>query len=117
MTWILIAELAVMLACIWLGSRHGGIALGFWGGVGLLIITFVFREAPAKPPVDVMLIILAVTCATATMQAAGGIAFFVRMAEKIIKRYPERITIIAPLVAYLFTFAAGTAMSMIFGRE
>ena len=108
MTWILIAELAVMLACIWLGSRHGGIALGFWGGVGLLIITFVFREAPAKPPVDVMLIILAVTCATATMQAAGGIAFFVRMAEKIIKRYPERITIIAPLVAYLFTFAAGT---------
>lgn len=108
MTWILIAELAVMLACIWLGSRHGGIALGFWGGVGLLILTFGFREAPAEPPVDVMLIILAVTCATATMQAAGGIAFFVRMAEKIIHRYPERITIIAPLVAYLFTFAAGT---------
>lgn len=108
MAWILVAELAVMLICIWLGSRHGGIALGFWGGIGLLIITFVFREAPASPPVDVMLIILAVTCATATMQAAGGIDFFVRMAEKIIKRYPERITIIAPLVAYIFTFAAGT---------
>lgn len=30
------------------------------------------------------------------------------MAEKIIKRYPERITFIAPLVAYIFTFAAGT---------
>lgn len=108
MAWILLAELAVMLACIWLGSRHGGIALGFWGGIGLLILTFVFRETPAKPPVDVMLIILAVTCATATMQAAGGIDFFVRMAEKIIKRYPERITFIAPMVAYIFTFAAGT---------
>ncbi|MDV2426566.1 MULTISPECIES: anaerobic C4-dicarboxylate transporter [Corynebacterium] len=108
MAWILVAELAVMLACIWLGSRHGGIALGFWGGIGLLILSFIFRETPAKPPVDVMLIILAVTCATATMQAAGGIAFFVRMAEKIIKRYPERITFIAPLVAYIFTFAAGT---------
>ncbi|MFV8380635.1 anaerobic C4-dicarboxylate transporter [Corynebacterium hindlerae] len=108
MDWILVIELVVMLFCIWLGSRSGGIALGFWGGVGLLIITFVFREVPTEPPVDVMLIILAVTCATATMQAAGGIDFMVRIAEAIIKKYPSRITFVAPLVAYLFTFAAGT---------
>lgn len=101
-------QLTIMLLCIWLGSRKGGIALGFWGGVGLLIITFGFRQAPAEPPVDVMLIILAVTCATAAMEAAGGIAFLVRIAEGIIRRYPQRITIIAPLVAYVFTFAAGT---------
>lgn len=108
MDWILVTELVIMLLCIWLGSRSGGISLGFWGGVGLLIICFGFREVPTEPPVDVMLIILAVTCATATMQAAGGIDFLVRMAEAIIKKYPSQITFVAPLVAYLFTFAAGT---------
>lgn len=105
---ILVLQLVIMLLCIWIGSRQGGIALGFWGGVGLLVITFGFRQAPAEPPVDVMLIILAVTCATAAMQAAGGIAFLVRLAEGIIRQYPRRITVIAPLVSYLFTFAAGT---------
>lgn len=108
MDWILFTELAVMLVCIWLGSRSGGISLGFWGGVGLVVLAFVFREAPAEPPIDVMLIILAVTCATATMQAAGGIDFLVTIAQAIIKKYPSRITFVAPLVSYIFTFAAGT---------
>ncbi|WP_347351064.1 anaerobic C4-dicarboxylate transporter family protein [Intrasporangium sp.] len=101
-------ELAVVLAVIALGARKGGIALGLWGGVGVLVLTVVFREQPAAPPIDVMLIILAVISAAAAMEAAGGVAWLVGVAERIIRRYPQQITIVAPLVAYLFTFGAGT---------
>ena len=104
----LVGQVVVMLACIWAGSRKGGMALGFWGGVGLLVVCVGFGAAPAAPPVDVMLIILAVLCATASMEAAGGVDFLVRVAERIIRRYPSRVTVVAPLVAYAFTVAAGT---------
>lgn len=98
----------VVLACIAIGARKGGIALGFWGGVGLVIITMVFREPAATPPWDVMLIILSVICATAGMQAAGGIDFLVAIAARIIRRHPSRITFLGPLVAWIFTACAGT---------
>jgi len=39
---------------------------------------------------------------------AGGIDFLVRIAEKIIRKNPKQVTIVAPLVTYGFTFAAGT---------
>lgn len=108
MDWKFFIELAVVLGVIALGARKGGIALGLWGGVGVLILTVVFREQPAAPPIDVMLIILAVITAAAAMEAAGGIRYLVGVAEKIIRRYPQHITIVAPLVSYLFTFGAGT---------
>lgn len=108
MDWIFLLELLTVLAVIALGARKGGIALGMWGGVGLLILTVVFREQPAAPPINVMLIILAVISAAAVMEAAGGINWLVSVAERIIRRYPKHITIVAPLVSYLFTFGAGT---------
>lgn len=109
MEWLkFIAEIVVVLGCIALGARRGGIALGFWGGVGMLVIVMVFREPAADPPMDVMLIILAVICATASMQAAGGIDYLVGVAARIIRRHPDRITFIGPLVAWLFTVCAGT---------
>jgi anaerobic C4-dicarboxylate transporter-like protein len=108
MEWKFLVELAVVLGVIALGARKGGIALGLWGGVGLLILTVVFREQPAAPPIDVMLIILAVISAAAAMEAAGGIDWLVGVAERMIRRWPQHITIVAPLVAYLFTFGAGT---------
>jgi anaerobic C4-dicarboxylate transporter len=107
--WLVFAvELAVVLVCIALGARQGGIALGFWGGLGMVIIVMVFREPASDPPMDVMLIILSVICATATMQAAGGIDYLVGIAARIIRRHPDRITFIGPLVAWLFTVCAGT---------
>lgn len=108
MDWKFLVELVVVLGVIALGARKGGIALGLWGGVGVLILTVVFREEPATPPIDVMLIILAVISAAAAMEAAGGIDWLVSVAEKIIRRYPQHITLVAPLVAYAFTFGAGT---------
>lgn len=108
MDWKFTIELIVVLGVIALGARKGGIALGLWGGVGVLILTVVFREKPSAPPIDVMLIILAVISAAAAMEAAGGIAWLVSVAERVIRRFPQHITIVAPLVAYLFTFGAGT---------
>ncbi len=63
---------------------------------------------PTSPPIDVMLIILAVIIASAVMETAGGIKFLVGVAERIIRRYPKQSTVVAPLVSYLFTFGAGT---------
>jgi anaerobic C4-dicarboxylate transporter len=108
MDWKFVVELGVVLGVIALGARKGGISLGLWGGVGLLILTVVFREQPAAPPIDVMLIILAVISAAAAMEAAGGIDWLVGVAERMIRRWPQHITIVAPLVAYVFTFGAGT---------
>ena len=108
MDWKFLLELMVVLGVIALGARKGGIGLGLWGGVGVLILTVVFREQPAEPPIDVMLIILAVISAAAAMEAAGGIDWLVGVAERVIRRFPQHITIVAPLVAYLFTFGAGT---------
>ena len=104
----LILEFAVVLAAIFLGSRSGGVGLGLWGGAGVLVLTFIFGLAPTAPPVDVMLIILAVIMAAAVMEAAGGIDYLVELAERIIRRNPRQITIVAPLVCYLFPFGAGT---------
>ncbi|MCE5334798.1 MAG: anaerobic C4-dicarboxylate transporter [Desulfobacteraceae bacterium] len=101
-------EFAVVIGAILLGSRSGGVGLGLWGGVGVLVLAYVFGLPPTAPPVDVMLIILAVIMATSVMEAAGGIDFLVRSAEGIIRKNPRQITIVAPLVSYAFTFGAGT---------
>jgi anaerobic C4-dicarboxylate transporter DcuA len=104
----LICEFVVVLAAIFLGSRSGGVGLGLWGGVGVLVLSYAFELPPTMPPIDVMLIILAVIMAAAVMEAAGGIDYLVGLAERIIRRNPRQITLIAPLVCYLFPFGAGT---------
>ena len=103
--WI---ELVIVLAVIFIGARFNGVGLGIWGGVGLFLIAVLFGVKPTAPPVDVLLIILAVVTAAATMDAAGGIDFLVSVAERIIRANPKYITILAPLVTWLFTFLAGT---------
>ena len=55
-----------------------------------------------------MLIILAVIMAASVMDAAGGIDFLVRIAERIIRANPKYVTIVAPLTTWSFTFVAGT---------
>jgi anaerobic C4-dicarboxylate transporter DcuA len=108
MTLKLLLEFAVVLAAIFLGSRAGGVGLGFWGGVGVLVLTYGFGLPPTSPPIDVMLIILAVIMAASVMEAAGGIDYLVNVAERIIRRNPRQITLVAPVVAYGFTLGAGT---------
>ncbi|MGI9279305.1 MAG: anaerobic C4-dicarboxylate transporter family protein [Endozoicomonas sp.] len=101
-------QFLVVLACILIGARMGGIGLGLMGGVGLAILSFVFGLQPTSPPIDVMLMIVAVVSAAACMQAAGGLDYLVQIAEKMLRKNPRRITFVAPLVTYIFTLFAGT---------
>ncbi len=105
MFWV---ELIIVLAIIFWGVRRGGTFLAMAGGVGMLIMTFVLRVKPSDPPITVILIMIAVICAASTMQACGGLEFMVKIAEKILRRNPQMITVLAPVVSYLFTFMCGT---------
>ncbi len=104
----MLIQLAFVLLAIIIGARLGGIGLGVLGGLGLGILTFCFDLQPTSPPVDVMLMIVAVIAAASCMQAAGGLDLMVRWAEKLLRKNPQQITILSPLVTYLFTFIAGT---------
>lgn len=104
----MLIQLLFVLVCIIVGARIGGIGLGVMGGLGVAILTFVFGLEPTAPPIDVMLMIAAVISAAGAMQAAGGLDFLVKIAERILRRHPQYVTILAPLVTYTFTFLAGT---------
>ena len=105
MFWL---EFAVVLAAIFVGARLGGIGLGVMGGLGLAVLTFLFHLQPTAPPIDVMLMITAVVTAAGVLQAAGGLDYLVRMAEKILRKHPDRITFLGPIVTYFFTLFSGT---------
>lgn len=104
----LILEFLVILGALAMGARTGGVGLGLWGAVGLLILVTGFGVTPAALPGDVLLIVLTVIMAASAMEVAGGIDFLVRIAERIIRKNPKQVTVVAPLVTYGFTFAAGT---------
>ena len=104
----MLIQLLFVLVCIIVGARIGGVGLGVMGGLGVAILTFVFGLQPTSPPIDVMLMIAAVISAAGAMQAAGGLDFLVGVAEKILRKHPQNVTLLAPLVTYSFTFLAGT---------
>lgn len=105
MIWV---QLAIVLFFLFVGARIGGAGLGLMGGLGLAVLVFVFGLKPTSAPVDVMLMILAVVSAAATLQAAGGLDYMVRLAERLLRRNPKYITFMAPIVTWVFTFFAGT---------
>ena len=105
---MMLVQLLLVLVCIIIGARLGGIGLGVMGGLGVALLTFLFGLEPGALPIDVMLMIAAVISAAACMQAAGGLDYMVRLAERILRSNPQYITILAPLVTYTFTFLAGT---------
>ncbi|EKN63268.1 anaerobic c4-dicarboxylate membrane transporter family protein [Schinkia azotoformans MEV2011] len=105
MFWV---QFFILLACIFVGARLGGLGLGVMGGVGLAILVFVFGLEPTSAPIDVMLMILAVITAAGALQASGGMDYLVYIAEKALRKNPKRITFMAPIITYLFTLCAGT---------
>lgn len=105
----LIGESIVVLAAILFGVRTGGVAIGLWGGVGATVLVFGFGEALGSPPIDALLIIIAVILATSTLEASGGIAWMVSVAARMIVRRPRAVTVVAPLVSLLFSIGAGTS--------
>ena len=104
----MLIQLLFVITFIILGALTGGIGLGVMGGAGVALLTIVFGLEPTAPPIDVMLMIAAVISAAACMQAAGGLDYMVKLAERVLRKHPQYVTIIAPLVTYTFTFLAGT---------
>ena len=101
-------QILVILACLLLGVHYGGIGLGLISGVGLVILVFVFGLTPGEPPVDVMLTILAVIGCASVLQGAGGLNVMMQFAEKILRRHPKYITILAPITTWTLTLMCGT---------
>lgn len=108
MEYLICVQFLVVLFAIFIGARVGGIGLGVFGMIGLGILVFGFGLKIGKPPVDVMLMIVAVITAAAALQGAGGLDYLVKIAEKILRRNPAMITIVAPIVCYIFTLFSGT---------
>lgn len=101
-------QIIVVLICLFYGAKKGGIALGLLGGIGILMLVFVFHIKPGKPAIDVMLTILAVVVASATLQASGGLDVMLQIAERILRRNPKFLTILAPFVTCFLTILCGT---------
>lgn len=101
-------QLIFVLICLFYGARKGGIALGLLGGIGLFLLVFLFHVKPGAPAVAVMLTILAVVVASATLQASGGLDVMLQIAERILRRNPKFITILAPFVTCFLTILCGT---------
>jgi anaerobic C4-dicarboxylate transporter DcuB len=104
----ILLQVAVILVCLFYGARKGGVALGLLGGIGIVIMTFVFDLPPGKPPVDVMLTIIAVVAASATLQASGGLEVLLKGAEKLLRRNPKYVSILAPFTTCVLTILCGT---------
>jgi anaerobic C4-dicarboxylate transporter DcuA/anaerobic C4-dicarboxylate transporter DcuB len=108
--WILVAvQGLVVIGFIALGVRSGGIGLGLWGGVGTLVLVFLFGLDPGEPPISAILIIIAVISAAAAMQAAGGVDYMVQIASAALRARPKALNFAAPYVSYLLTILTGTS--------
>ena len=108
-TFLVLFQLLIVLALIFIGARVGGIGLGIYGMVGVFILVFIFGVHPGKVPIDVMLIIASVITTTAALQAAGGLDYLVGLAAKFLRKHPTHITYYGPLTTWLFCLVAGTA--------
>lgn len=108
--WILLAvQGLVVVFFIFLGVRSGGIGLGLWGGVGTLVLVFVFGLDPGEPPTSAMLIIIAVVSAAAAMEAAGGVDYMVSIASSALRARPKALNFVAPYISYVLTILTGTS--------
>ncbi len=106
--WQFALQLIIVLVCLFYGARKGGVALGLLGGIGLVILVFLFNVKPGNPSIAVMLTILAVVAASATLQASGGLDVMLQIAERLLRRNPKYVSILAPLVTFSLTILCGT---------
>ena len=106
---ILALQILIVLGAIVLGARLGSIAIGFAGGLGVLLLSLTGVPVTAEDiPFDVIGIIMCVIAAISAMQRAGGMDYLVHLAERFLRRNPRQITLWAPVVTWLMTVFAGT---------
>jgi len=105
---LMIIQLCIVLGALWVGSRYGSLALGAISGIGLAILVFCFSLKPGTPPTDVIYIIIAAVTCAGIMQASGGMDWLIQIAEKMLRKHPDRITFLAPLTTFFLTVLVGT---------
>ena len=104
----MVIELLVVLLALYVGSRYGSLALGAISGIGLALLVFGFGMKPGSPPTDVIYIIIAAVTCAGIMQASGGMDWLIQIAEKMLRKHPDRITFLAPLSTFILTVLVGT---------
>ena len=105
---VLILRLLVLFGVIFFGIRLGGMAIGYTGGLGVIILTVFLGMNAGAIPTDVILIIMSVIAAITALQKAGGLDYMVSIAERILRNNPKHINFLAPTVTYVLTVLAGT---------
>ena len=107
-TFTMILQLCIVLGALWVGSRYGSLALGAISGIGLAVLVFCFGLKPGTPPTDVIYIIIAAVTCAGVLQASGGMDWMIQIAERILRKHPDRITFMAPLCTFFLTVFVGT---------
>ena len=108
MSILMILQLLIVLGALWVGSRYGSLALGAISGIGLAILVFGFSLKPGSPPTDVIYIIIAAVTCAGIMQASGGMDWLIQIAERMLRKHPDRITFLAPITTFFLTVLVGT---------
>ena len=104
----MIIQLLIVLGALYVGSRYGSLALGAISGIGLAILVFGFGMKPGTPPTDVIYIIIAAVTCAGVLQASGGMDWLIQIAEKMLRKHPDSITILAPFTTFFLTVLVGT---------
>ena len=104
----MILQLLIVLLALYVGSRYGSLALGAISGIGLALLVFGFGMKPGSPPTDVIYIIIAAVTCAGIMQASGGMDWLIQIAEKMLRKHPDRITFLAPFSTFILTVLVGT---------
>jgi len=107
-TITMIVQLCIVLGARRVGSRYGSLALGAISGIGLALLVFGFGLKPGSPPTDVIYIIIAAVTCAGIMQASGGMDWLIQIAERLLRKHPDRITFLAPLCTFFLTVLVGT---------
>lgn len=105
---LMFVQLAIVLLALYVGSRYGSLALGAISGIGLAILVFGFGLKPGTPPTDVIYIIIAAVACAAVLQGSGGMDWMIQVAERLLRKHPNHITILAPFCTFFLTVLVGT---------
>ena len=109
----LILEFGVIIGALLMGARAGGVALGLWGAVGLLVLVVGFGVPPGALPGEVLLIVLTVIMAASAMEVAGIVAGACGNAA--ILGYANKLTPTdRPDIAYAMIFPGMTIVKILF---
>lgn len=106
---MLIVDTLIVILALLLGIRKGGMAICFTCGAALTFMVFVCGLRPTSPPIAVMLIILSVTSLGGVLQCSGGLEYLISIAERILRKHPNFVTVLAPLITFFLVTFTGTA--------